>query len=302
VLVTLIHNPSAGRKTDEQALRRLLLRAGHKVRYRSVKKAGWKRALKKEADLIAVAGGDGTVGRIVRRMAGRKIPLAILPTGTANNIARTLGQVQRPFDELVHAWEKAPRLKLDVCAAKGPWGERNFIEAVGLGLFADLMSRPDTEEKHAKRRRRGGAVESGLRDMRRAAERSEAIELTAMLDGRDISGRYLMLEALNLNYVGPNMRLAVETKPGDGHFEVVMVTEAERQRLVHYLERWQDDRERLAVLPSHRGKRLMIEWGGTALHIDDRLYPQEDPEPEETAGMVEVTIDENASVDVLMPQ
>jgi diacylglycerol kinase family enzyme len=164
------------------------------------------------------------------------------------------------------------------------------------------MSHPKAEENHEKRRRKGNAVEAALRDMQRAAKRAEAVELTAMLDGKDISGRYLMLEALNLQYVGPNMRLAVETRPGDGHFEVVFVTEAERERLVHYLERWQEDRERLAVLPSHRGKQLLIEWNGLPLHIDDKLHPGEDPQADETAGMVEVAVDGNSSVEVVMPQ
>lgn len=302
MLITLIHNPSAGKQSDAKTLKRMLHQAGHEVRYRSTKESGWKRALKKEADLIVVAGGDGTVGRVLRRVAGRKVPLAILPAGTANNIARTLGQVERPFEELAESWEKAPHVRLDICTAKGPWGERKFVEAVGLGVFPEIMSHPKSEEKHEKRRRKGNAVEEALQDMRRAAERADVIELTAMLDGKDISGRYLMLEALNLHYVGPNMRLAVDAKPGDNHFEVVLVGENERDRLAHYLERWQEDRDRLAVLPSHRGKRLLIEWNGLPLHIDDKLYPQEDPDPEETAGMVEVTIDENAAVEVLVPQ
>jgi diacylglycerol kinase family enzyme len=88
-----------------------------------------------------------------------------------------------------------------------------------------------------------------------------------------------MLEALNLRYVGPNMHLALDSSPGEGEFEVVLVTEDERERLVHYLESWQDNRERLAVLPSHRGKRLQIEWTGFPLHIDDKLYPKKDLRP-----------------------
>ena len=53
-----------------------------------------------------------------------------------------------------------------------------------------------------------------------------------------------------------------------------MVTEAERERLKIYLSNWQENRERLAVLPSHRGKQLRIEWTGFELHIDDKLWPQ----------------------------
>ena len=55
--VTLIHNPGAGRqgKNDAQKLVSLLEGAGHEVRYQSSKDDGWKKALKKPAELIVVA-------------------------------------------------------------------------------------------------------------------------------------------------------------------------------------------------------------------------------------------------------
>jgi diacylglycerol kinase family enzyme len=225
--------------------------------------------------------------------------MALLPAGTANNIARSLDQAERPFEELVRGWAKARRVKLDVGVAKGPWGERNFIEGVGFGLFAGLLASSETEKK-PKQKRGAGRVESALRRLKQDAEGFEPIEVAAKLDGKDLSGRYLMLEALNLRYVGPNMYLAPDSNPGDGEFEVVLVTEEERERLVHYLESWQDNRERLAVLPSRRGRRLELEWTGFPLHIDDKLYPKKDPEPEEIAGHAEARLD-GAGVELLMP-
>ena len=70
---------------------------------------------------------------------------------------------------------------------------------------------------------------------------------------------------------------------------------------MHYLESWQDNRDRLAVLPAHRGKRLQIEWTGFPLHIDDKLYPKKDPQPKEIAGPVEARL-EGAAVEFLMPE
>jgi len=83
VRVTLIHNPGAGKqgKQNGEQIVELLEAAGHDVRYQSSKDDGWKNALKKPADLVAVAGGDGTVARVARRMAGRGIPVAALPSG-----------------------------------------------------------------------------------------------------------------------------------------------------------------------------------------------------------------------------
>lgn len=298
--VTLIHNPGAGKQAnDESDLKKLLKRAGHKVRYQSSKERGWKRVLKKPADLIVVAGGDGTIGRVVRRMPGHDVPVALLPSGTANNIARSLGQHERPFEELVRGWEGARQLRLDIGVAAGPWGERYFVEGVGAGVFAGLLA--DSDPKKSKRRKKGkNPVEAGLRRLRRQAERAKPVPICAALDGEDVSGEYLLFEALNLRYIGPNLFLTASTAPGDGRFELVMVTEAERSRLLYYLEHWQDDRERLAILPSRSGSRLKIEWSGFPLHIDDKLQPKVDAKPKEIAGLVEARLD-GAGVRFLVP-
>src|SRR5207244_11689189 len=166
--------------------------AGHEVRYQSAKEDGWKRALKKPADLIVVAGGDGTVAKVTRRMVGRGVPVAVLPTGTANNIARTLGLVERPFEELVRSWENPRRVRLDVGVAAGPWGERYFVEGVGAGLFAMLLAQPESEKLEG----RAAAVESGLRRLRDQAARCEPVEVAAALDGKDVSGRDVLIEAV----------------------------------------------------------------------------------------------------------
>jgi diacylglycerol kinase family enzyme len=297
VRITLVHNPGAGRGANSgRDLEKLLESAGHEVRYQSAKEDGWKKALKKPADLVVVAGGDGTVGRVTRRMAGRGIPMALLPSGTANNIARTLGQLERPFEELVRGWEGARRVRLDVGLARGPWGERNFVEGMGTGLFASLLAR--SEQVPAKKSKR--PVEDALSRLKQLAQTCVPLEVHAKLDGKDISGRYLLLEALNLRYVGPNLHLAPDSQPGDGCLEVVCVTDAERARLVEYLDRWQHNRERLAVLPSRRGRRLQMEWTGFELHIDDKLWPKPNAEPDEIAGLVEARMD-GATVEFLVP-
>jgi diacylglycerol kinase (ATP) len=296
VRVTLIHNPGAGSQDDGDAERlvALLESAGHQVRYQGAKAKGWKKSLRAPADLVVVAGGDGTVGRVTRRMAGRGIPVTLLPSGTANNIARTLGLVQRPFEELVRGWEGARRVKVDLGIATGPWGERYFVEGIGLGLFARLLSRSERHKPKTK------SVAQGLRRLKQVAASCEPVELAAALDGEDISGRYLMLEAVNLPYVGPGLFLAPDSEPGDGRLDVVLVTEAERARLLEYLEKWQENRERLAVLPTRRGRRLQIEWTGFELHIDDKLRPKKKVEPEEIAGLVEARIAGDA-VQFLVP-
>ena len=305
--VTLIHNPGAGRtdKRGAKELVALLEEAGHAVRYQSSKEDDWAKALEKRADLVVAAGGDGTVGRVARRMVGRNVPMAALPAGTANNISRTLGLVERSPEELVRSWDDPRRVKLDIGVTGGPWGERYFVESVGVGVFAGLLGRSD-EKPPAKRPKRqkgkhaGKAVDGALRRLSEYAGECEALELAARLDGKDISGRYLLLEAVNLRYVGPSLFLAPDAEPGDGLLDVVLVSEAERPRLLQYLELWQENRERLAVLPTLRGKKLEIEWTGVPLHIDDKLRPKKSASPDEMAGVVEARMGE-AAVEFFVP-
>jgi diacylglycerol kinase (ATP) len=294
-----MHNPGAGRQgtDDAEQLQHFLKEYGHEVRYQSIKEDGWKQALKKDADLIVVAAGDGTVARITRRMVGRGVPMALLPSGTANNIGRTLGLVEKPFEELVRGWENGRRQRLDVGVASGPWGERYFVEGLGCGIFADLLVGSKGNKKLKKRK---DAVEDAMRRLRDVAERCKPLDVVARLDGKDISGRYLMLEVLNLRYVGPNLHLAHDSQPGDGQFDVVLVTEDERDRVLYYLDHWQENRERLAVLPSLRGKKLELEWAGIPLHIDDKLYPKPKAKPSEIAGLVEARLDGD-TVEFLLP-
>src|SRR5690349_1982451 len=220
-------------------------------------------------------------------MVGHRVPMAVLPCGTANNLARSLGLVDRPFEELVRGLDNGRHVKLDVGTVRGPWGEQRFVEGVGAGLFAELLGAAADDAV---------TVETALGHLRGIAAHCEPFEITAELDGRDISGEYLLLEALNIAYVGPNLHLAMESRPGDGHLDVVLVSAAERDRLLYYLAHWQDNRERLAVLPTLRGTALKMEWTGFALHIDDKLRPKADAKPRKMAGLVEVRL-EGESVD-----
>ena len=304
--VTVIHNPGAGRHDADtvKALTKLVRRAGHKPRLQSAKEKGWADVLDKKADLVVVAGGDGTVASVTRRMVGRGVPVAILPSGTANNVARSLGLLKTPFEDLVAGWRNARRVPLDVGIASGPWGERFFIEGLGAGLFAELLVRSEQNEakkkKDKKTKRPSQVIQDALRRLKETAKTAEPVEISAQLDGVDISGSYLLFEAVNLPFVGPSLLIAPENRVGDGQLEVVLVPESRRAQLVRYLDQWHENRERGSLLPSRRGKHLQIEWTGFALHIDDKLRPRKKAKADEIAGLVDVRVNDTA-VEFLAP-
>ena len=274
--VTLIHNPGAGGTGREDAARlvELIREAGHEVRYQSSREEGWKKALNAPVDVVAVAGGDGIVARVAKRLAGGEIPVAPLPAGTANNIARTLHLAGRPYEELVRGWEEGRIVKMDVGVATGPWGSRKVMEGVGAGIFAALIAEADQSEALEALPHADAKISYTLQLLRDRLDRSAAVAVEAEVDGADVSGEYLLFEAMIIPYIGPNLFLAPDSKPGDGCFELVLVRENERDRLGEYLAHWQNGKARIPVLPSRHGRELKLSWPGFHLHLDDKRWPK----------------------------
>jgi diacylglycerol kinase family enzyme len=91
--IALFHNPAAARAMLKGSkLVRQFENAGYEVFYVSIKGQDWEGAFREPFDRVIIAGGDGTVSRVAPWLAGRNIPFCILPLGTANNCARSLGQ------------------------------------------------------------------------------------------------------------------------------------------------------------------------------------------------------------------
>ncbi|MCW3842554.1 YegS/Rv2252/BmrU family lipid kinase [Micromonospora yasonensis] len=85
-------------------------------------------------DLLVVGGGDGTIGAAARLLAHRDIALGLLPLGTTNNFARTVG-VPLDLDAAVGVLTAGKVIDVDL----GLIGDTRFTNHVGIGLSADIM-------------------------------------------------------------------------------------------------------------------------------------------------------------------
>jgi diacylglycerol kinase family enzyme len=223
------------------------------------------------------AGGDGTVRKVALAAADHGLQFAILPIGTANNIAKTLGMLG-DARELVDSWSANPPLvrRLDLGEVRGPTGTQRFVESVGGGTVAELV-------------RRGKEVEKDATLLGRETDR--ALHLLADLlpgtmpslwriaaDGADVSGDYLAVEVLNIRFVGPNVPIAPEADASDGMLDVVVIGEEDREPIMAYLK----NRLNLAsgVMPPLRTARAshveLVAPPGVRLHIDDKPWPSDD--------------------------
>jgi diacylglycerol kinase family enzyme len=128
-----------------------------------------------------------------------------------------------------------------------------------------------------------------LREMKKVAQRTPPHEYGIEIDGADRSGAYVLVEAMNIACIGPNLCLAPQADASDGLLDLVLLPAEQRERFCEYLARRMEGDQNLPELLTVRGKEILIDPKGAPLHIDDELH-SESHEPLEPPGAIEVTV------------
>ena len=293
--VMLIHNPSSGRKrVTGKKLRRAFEDAGHEVRYWSTKKDDWKEALEVEADAVVAAGGDGTIRRVALALAsnGRQhAPMGVVPLGTANNLARTIG-IDGPESRIATGLGDARTERIAIGLVRGPGTNRSgFLEAAGLGVFSWMLRKAGNQEVETP--------EEGIALLQRLVEKAEPKSMRIEADGQDFSGDYLMVEVMNVSTIGPRLAVAPEADHTDDRLDLILIGEAEREGLVEYLDSMLHGLPVAFPVASRRVQSVRLDWQAKLGHVDDRPWPSDDDKDAEMDGEVTIRVDRH--LELLVP-
>lgn len=179
-------------------------------------------ALKAGADLVFAAGGDGTVRAVAEAVRHSGIPLALLPAGTGNLLARNLHLtlddmpgsalsaftgVDRPIDIGV----------IDIQRADGSHDEHAFVVMAGLGIDAKMIKNTDEDlKKKAGWAAYVSAIAKSLRD-------PDELHFQLRLDGGPPVRRTVHTLILgNCGSLPANILLMPEAVVDDGLFDLLM--------------------------------------------------------------------------------
>jgi YegS/Rv2252/BmrU family lipid kinase len=145
----MIYNPTAGIAPGRRLapVLKCLLKLGAVVTVRRTGRRGDARRFASEAspascDVIAAAGGDGTINEVINGLAGSGLPLAVIPLGTANVLAAEIGAPRRALD-LARMILSGPSRAVTIGTANG----RLFVMMAGAGFDAHLVARVDPRVK-----------------------------------------------------------------------------------------------------------------------------------------------------------
>jgi diacylglycerol kinase (ATP) len=293
--ITLIHNPQAGRgKHKKEELMDALARSGHQVIYQSTDRSDYKEALEKSTDLVIAAGGDGTIEKIASHLIGSGIALSVLPLGTVNNLARSLGFVASA-PEIIARLQRGKERGFDVGLARGAWGKRFLFEGAGGGLLADYVRAAKGIGDKTKRLSKKQEMALHISLIRRMLHHYPARKWKIEIDGEDISDRYILWEALNIRSVGPALSLAARASTKDGRFDLVCVGERDRSTLMEYLDARLAGQKTKLSLPIRRFRKLKISSKKSTIHLDDRCWPRKKKHSKHR-NEIEITVKQSALI------
>ena len=153
---------------------------------------------------VMVAGGDGSIGWVVRRLADSKHPVGILSMGTFNNFAKSL-HLPTTVDAAIRVIKNGKAHPITLGRLNG----KIFLEAAAIGLFGETIAAGES----AKDRAFGAFAE----DLKHVAEaRPFTYELTGDIRG---SGSAMSLVFTNTTSIGSQMPVSDKT-PKDPYLEL----------------------------------------------------------------------------------
>ncbi|HVL83140.1 MAG TPA: diacylglycerol kinase family protein [Pseudonocardia sp.] len=258
MLLAVVANTRSGGNTDPDRIIRLLTERGATVRRLTLDALD--DPLGDGVERLVVAGGDGSLGVAARAAHREKVPLAVLPTGTANDFARAL--------DLPRDLEQACALAADPTAATrhrevGLFGDHPFVNAAAAGLSAVASRRAEPHKP------RLGPLAYAVGALLAGAT-APPLRCRVRCDGTErFAGDVWQVVVGATGAFGGGSQIG-GTRPDDGLLDVAVVPAGPRVALVrraYGMRRGQLTEQ--ADVPHHRGRKIEIDLPpGTPFNVD----------------------------------
>jgi YegS/Rv2252/BmrU family lipid kinase len=190
--IILIANPAAQKASDKKvaAASYYLQSKGYQVEVFFTHKTGdaqelARASLLRQPFLVIAGGGDGTFNEVANGLAGTEIPMAILPLGTTNVLARELNipdTVQGAMDRAIRKNPRRISLGKITLTESSPHLSRYFILMAGIGF--DGMAVRGTNKTMKELSGQGAYIFSGMKTLLRF----RPSPLTFTVDGNNYEG------------------------------------------------------------------------------------------------------------------
>lgn len=182
-------------------------------------------SLKDGIRMFVVCGGDGTVNAIAGALAGTNATLGIIPTGTQNNVALSLG-IPADIPSAMAILRTGQRIKVDMGLATFGEIKQSFLEVCSVGLFSALFPAAD-DIQHGNTSRIG--------DFLATLVASPPAEMHLILDGKQkIKTVCHVVLVSNMSYIGLHFQVGTPASINDGLLDVLLFADLSKMDLLSY--------------------------------------------------------------------
>jgi YegS/Rv2252/BmrU family lipid kinase len=215
-----------------------------------------------QVDLVIVGGGDGTLNAAVDGLVSTQLPLGILPLGTANDLARTLG-IPNSLSAACQIIAHGHIQYIDL----GWVNDKHFFNVASLGLSVQITQRLTKEAK-----RRWGVFAYAITAIE-AMWQARPFHAEIRLNGKTTQVKTIQIAVGNGRYYGGGMAIVHDAKINDQRLDVYSL------EIQHW---WQ----MLALLPALRRGRHTASLGVRAFHAQEIEIYTRKPHPINTDGEI----------------
>ncbi len=232
--VKVIINPKAGQgraaRTWSQVEKTLIARGldyevavtdapGHAIELAQAASAsGW--------PTVAAIGGDGTINEVIQGLVHSDTALTIIPGGTGNDLARSLGIPSQAQKAANLIWSGSPR-----CIDVGVESNRSFASLASVGFAVDVIHHVNQTSSLLQ-----GPLKI-LAGVWKTIRQLRTHPLVVTCDGVSQRVQSVGVFVLNTKYTGGGLMMAPNADPTDGWLDVVVIREVSRWDLLTTLPR-----------------------------------------------------------------
>lgn len=232
-------------------------------------------AVSRGVDIVAVAGGDGSVNEVAGSLVGTSCTLAILPFGSGNGLARHLGYPMKMKDA-IRLLNAGHVIDMDV----GMVNSRYFFSLIGIGFDAYVAKVFDRE-------RLRGLLTYAVISIR-SVFRFRGYGYT--IDGlpAEAKGRAFMINICNSNQYGFNVKIAPEASVCDGTLDMLVIREIPAFSAIGLVIK--------VLLRMQKGDKRMRDYklDACVIHTDRPAYLQIDGETVNKTSRFEIGVKPSA--------
>jgi diacylglycerol kinase (ATP) len=219
---------------------------------------------------VVAWGGDGTVNEIAGPVIGSRAALGIVPAGSGDGLARSLG-LSAPPERALEIALGAPVAPVDV----GYLGDRHFLNVAGIGFDAAVGAAFNARGKRGLR--------GYIRPLFTMVWTYQAQEYALTLDGAASRQRRLLVAFANGREYGNRMVLAPAADPSDGWLDTVLVESGSPVTQIWRMRRLSFGHGRPARgVAWGRCRAATVSAAHLMCHVDGETF--------ETSGTIEVRI------------